>query len=205
MLITTNLEVTQQIKEPDTNNNQEDGGTHEATAHILSKEKTLKGSPIRFYMYDDPSISLEEELAPIRKIWIRYLNEILYDEAIFTILKRSPLRTLKPEEADVFIPPIPTSRLFASRARKRFKLIFETLSSNKIFHQHRGHNHLLIGTAFALLRADLPVKALTPYYNIISNMTVVQSWDANGVAKALEEGYDFHEYHDFSASIMRNH
>ena len=197
MLITTNLEVTQQIKEPDTNNNQEDGGTHEATAHILSKEKTLKGSPIRFYMYDDPSISLEEELAPIRKIWIRYLNEILYDEAIFTILKRSPLRTLKPEEADVFIPPIPTSRLFASRARKRFKLIFETLSSNKIFHQHRGHNHLLIGTAFALLRADLPVKALTPYYNIISNMTVVQSWDANGVAKALEEGYDFHEYHDF--------
>ena len=197
MLITTNLEVTQQIRESDTNDNQEGRGNLESTAHILVKEKALKDIPIPFYMYDDPKISLEEELAPIRKVWIRYLNEILYDEAIFTVLKRSPLRTLKPEEADVFIPPIPTSRLFSSRARKRFKLVFETLASNEIFRRHCGHNHLLIGTAFALLRTDLPVNALTPYYNIISNMTLVQSWDANGVAKALEEGYDFYEYHDF--------
>ena len=46
MLITTNLEVTQQIRESDTNDNQEGKGNLESTAHILVKEKALKDIPI---------------------------------------------------------------------------------------------------------------------------------------------------------------
>eukprot|EP00979_Chaetoceros_neogracilis_P018640 scaffold10949_cov451-Chaetoceros_neogracile.AAC.1 len=148
-------------------------------------------------MYDHPNITQEVSITGIRRpYWKAHFREALNDERIFTVLKKSPLRTLNPDEADVFVPAIPFSRIMNSEEQNRFFWALDTLENHEIFRKHYGHKHVLIGTVFILFRLNASVA---PSLNeriatSFTNVTLAQSWDANAVAQALRDGYDFHEY-----------
>ena len=163
---------------------------------IATKIEILENLQTRVYLYDHPNITLEEELDPMRKLWWRYATEIFYEESLLSLLKKSPLRTMDPDEADVFVPPIPMTRtLCAVHKKKKWRAAFAALINHPIFRKYGGQHHLLIALSFPLFReggASVPLRSL---YKHLVNMTLVQSWDQNGVSKALANGYDFHEYH----------
>jgi len=163
---------------------------------IATKIKILENLQTRVYLYDHPNITLEEELDPRRNQWWRYATEIFYEESVLSLLKKSPLRTMDPDEADVFVPPIPMTRtLCAVHKKKRWRAAFATLINHPIFRKHGGQHHLLIALSFPLFREDNGSSVpLRPLYEHLVNMTLVQSWDQNGVSKAINDGYDFHEY-----------
>ena len=114
---------------------------------IAEKEEAMQNCSIRFYMYDHPNITQEVPITGlIRKYWRTHFKEALNDESIFTVLKKSPLRTMNPDEADVFVPAIPFSRITNSVERKRISLALDTLEKDEIFRKHYGYKHVLIGT-----------------------------------------------------------
>lgn len=124
----------------------------------------MKNCSIRFYMmYDHPTITQEVSITGIRRqYWRRDYKETLNDESIFTVLRKSPLRTTKPNEADVFVLAIPFSRIMNSNEWNRFDLALTTLENHDIFRKHYGHKHVLIGTSFLLFRLD---ASATPFLN----------------------------------------
>eukprot|EP00979_Chaetoceros_neogracilis_P013788 scaffold4087_cov172-Chaetoceros_neogracile.AAC.2 len=166
---------------------------------IAEKEEAMQNCSIRFYMYDHPNITQEVSITEIKKkYWKAHFKEALNDESIFTVLKKSPLRTMNPDEADVFVPAIPFSRITNSKELNRFSLALDTLEKDEIFRKHYGHKHVLIGTLFLLFRLDVEISVLHDLNKRIAtsftNVTLAQSWDTNAVAKALRDGYDFNEY-----------
>jgi len=168
---------------------------------ITQNVYALNHTEYKFFMYDDPNITLGPSVWPEgaklnRKAWRMCANEIFFDEALFVILKRSPLRTLDPEEAQLFIAPIPNGRIFGSMIRHiLWGLSFNTLFNHEVFRKHQGHKHLLIATGYPLFKNF--VGSLAVYYEKLENVTLVQSWDPNGIKKAIDYGYDFHEYQEY--------
>jgi hypothetical protein len=87
-------------------NNDVDEDAGDVAMIILAKTRALEESSLRFYMYDHPNITLKN--VAIKKHdhkWNRYGNEAAYDANTIKALEKSPLRTLDPNEADLFIPP----------------------------------------------------------------------------------------------------
>lgn len=163
--------------------------------------------PLKFYMYQHPNLTLSDpSYWPLgyrnRAAFKLCTDEIYFDESMFVVLERSSRRTLDPEEADVFIIPIPMGRVFSAKNSTAFwDLSFSTLVQEKIFLQHFGHRHILIATGFPLFKNR--ILPLVRHYPKISNVTLVQSWDPNGVAKAIQGArYDkFHEYEPYFKSF----
>lgn len=168
---------------------------------IAQQEYALNQTEYKFFMYDDPNITLGPSVWPEgaklnRNAWRMCANEIYFDESLFVVLERSLLRTFNPDEADVFIAPIPNGRIFGSMMRHIFwGLSINTLMNHEVFRKHHGHRHLLIATGYPLFRNF--VSALAEYYDKLENITLVQSWDPNGIKKAIDNGYDLREYKEY--------
>jgi len=163
---------------------------------LEAKETELRVSSLKFYLYDGNSFTFEKNLAPNRASFKRYLGEILFDEALLTILKRSTFRTADSKIADVFVPAIPFSRLTNLSHKKTVILpALEDLINNEVFKENSGHRHVFIGTSFCLFRKDCNFAAvMIPYMHHFVNTTLAMSWDPNAVSTAVKEGHDFKEY-----------
>lgn len=71
-----NLEDEKDDKEENGKNSEtkEDDATPIPTEINFYKKRSLKHNSIRFFMCDEPNIAFTFEIAPIRKVWMRYLN-----------------------------------------------------------------------------------------------------------------------------------
>ena len=162
----------------------------------------LKGSSSRFYMHDHPNITLvgeKEKLDHKRSfIWKAHQQELENDEQMLAALKKSPLRTDNPDEADLFIPPIPIARILGSKEGD-FQTPMETLLEEETFRKHQGHKHVLISTCFALFKMEHKHRSnLGRWYDLIYNVTVVQSWDPSAVYNELHHTGGGADWGDFS-------
>jgi hypothetical protein len=152
-------------------------------------------------MYQHPNLTLSDpSLWPLgyrnRAAFKLCTDEIYFDESMFVVLERSSRRTMDPEEAHVIIIPIPMGRIFSAKNSTEFwDLSFSTLVQEPLFLQHRGHRHVLIATGFPLFKNRiLPLMA---HYPKLYNVTLVQSWDPNGVAKAIQDGTGYEMFHEY--------
>eukprot|EP00557_Chaetoceros_sp_GSL56_P007581 CAMPEP_0176499766 /NCGR_PEP_ID=MMETSP0200_2-20121128/13123_1 /TAXON_ID=947934 /ORGANISM="Chaetoceros sp., Strain GSL56" /LENGTH=628 /DNA_ID=CAMNT_0017898249 /DNA_START=142 /DNA_END=2025 /DNA_ORIENTATION=+ len=173
-----------------------------------SNSDSDSGGPLKFYMYQHPNLTLADpSFWPYRyrkRAALRLCpDEIYFDESIFVVLGQSSHRTLDPYEADVFIIPIPMGRIFSARnSTELWDLSFSTLIQEPLYLQLHGHRHILIATGFPLFKNN--ILPLMKHYSIIENVTLVQSWDPNGVKRAITQYYYgdsgganddiFHEY-----------
>jgi hypothetical protein len=174
----------------------------EADAAIQGKAEMLQNLNIRYYMYDHPNITLSNITFPkkARKILARYHNEASNDAQMLAALEQSPLRTLRPEDAELYIPPIQMAKiLICKSADFLFHLAFETLVNHELFRQHQGNKHILISTPFILYRSDKLSHMVTmrKWHPLIYNVTPVLSWDPNAVYNAVKEGFDFKAFDNF--------
>lgn len=163
----------------------------EVEQHLQQAEHTLQAIHIRYYMYDDPDITLTGETRAAFELSDRnghkdgYKHEEENDRQMILALEKSSLRTFNASEAQLFIPPIPMSSILISKSSD-FKTPMNALLNHPIFQQALGNNHLLISTCFALHRYHYrSYTQLKDYYHLIYNMTIVQSWDPVAVHNDL--------------------
>ena len=159
--------------------------SHVVQTDIILKEKAadLKRMKTRFYMYDDANITLDGNplLEHLNRRQIHRMGDAVYDEEILAALHKSDLRTLEPDEADLFIVPTPICRVLMSR-NLNFHVPFQALVNHEIFRKHHGNNHVLVSSTFVLFRRHTKFyTSLGGWYDKIWNTTVMLSWDPNAV------------------------
>jgi len=153
----------------------------------------LENLSTRFYMYDNPNITVKPGggnwYGSRPHIWKRYGIDIVNDEQIFAKLEKSPLRTRNPDEAELFIPPIPFGRILCFRKKKvaiAMQTAMNALLDDVLFQKYQGHKHVFINTNFIFFRSQqsqyTPMK---DYYKHIYNSTVIQSSDHSAVYNEL--------------------
>jgi hypothetical protein len=153
-------------------------------------------------MYDHPNITLSNTSFPrirILKKWARYHHEGSNDAQMLAALEQSPLRTLRPEDAQLYIPPIQMAKILTCKSADfLFHLAFETLVNHELFRKHQGNKHILISTPFVLYRSDKLSHMVTmkKWHPLIYNVTPALSWDPNAVYNAVKEGFDFKQEFD---------
>ena len=159
----------------------------ELKRHLHEVANTLKEVRIRYYMYDDPNITLTGNTNVARTLRKRspklsvFKYEEKNDKQMIRALTNSSLRTFNASEAELFVPPIPMTSIFMA-TKSDFHTPMRALLEHTIFKRHQGNNHLLISTCFALHRYyNKGLTAMKRYYKRIFNMTIVQSWDPVGV------------------------
>ena len=177
--------------------------SHVDQTDIILKEKAadLKRMKTRFYMYDDANITLDGNplLKDLNRRQIHRMGDAVYDEEILAALHKSDLRTLEPDEADLFIVPTPICRVLMSR-NLNFQVPFQALVNHEIFRKHHGNNHVLVSSTFVLFRRHTKFyTSLGGWYDKIWNTTVMLSWDPNAVYDDLfkANGTNWGEYHHF--------
>jgi hypothetical protein len=120
-------------------------------------------------------------------------------------IKQSPLSALNPEDAELYIAPIPMAKILTSKHPYMLHLAFDTLVNHELFRQHQGNKHILISTPLFVLyrnerRGDVP--SMKNWYPLIYNVTPVLSWDPNAVYNAVKEGVDFTDYNSLFQKIQ---
>lgn len=156
--------------------------------------------PIPFYMYNHPNITLETLRLNIDGIYLNRIGaEALNDLATIHALNSSSWKTSNPNDAKLFIIPIPMGRIFISRNLDYYKTSFSTLVNDPIFQRTMGHRHVLPVSPFILFRGDwLKMKNQDPmkvWMPLLWNVTVAQSYDQNGVVNAVNnKKHDLKEY-----------
>ena len=175
----------------------------EVKQHLQQAEHTLQAIHIRYYMYDDPDITLTGETRAAFELSDRngrknrFKHEEENDRQMILALEKSSLRTFNANEAQLFIPPIPMSSILISKSSD-FKTPMDALLNHPIFQRNLGNNHLLISTCFALHRYHYRAYTqMKDYYHLIYNMTIVQSWDPVAVHNDLfhNETSNWGDYH----------
>jgi len=161
----------------------------------------LEAIGIHFYIYDIENITLSKGRQNgtffVRKrpdYYYRHIQDFENDEQMLRALMNSSLRVYNPDEAHIFIIPIPF-RIYVYKDMS-FQMPMEALSRQEAFKFHKGHNHVLISTCFALFKSEHRYRSnLSPYYEMLENVTVVQSWDPSAVYNELQRvGSDWKDY-----------
>lgn len=103
---------------------------------------------LKFYLYDDPVITMGDWLAKYGNEWNAYLDKDLYEG-----FKRHPLRTDKPEEANIFIIGIPMWKSFTLEKEQylnNVKTAILKVVNNKFFKRNNGKDHLILADHWML-------------------------------------------------------
>ena len=169
---------------------------------LTAKAADLQSMKSRFYMYDDANITQVDNplLKRLRPREMHRMVDAEYDEQMLETLHKSDLRTLNPDEAELFIAPIPICRILVSR-HMNYNVPFEELVNHEIFRKHQGNNHVLISTTFVLFRQDTrSYTSMKGWYDKIWNTTVMLSWDPNAVYNEFKDGADWGEYTEVLSS-----
>ena len=133
-------------------------------------------------MYDHPNITLSNTRFPKKERinWVRYSHEGSNAAQMLAGLeKESPLlRAVRPEDAELYIPPIPMAKILTCRDTSHFHLLaFDTLVNHELFRQHQGNKHILISTPYILSRNEKTdqVFPMQKWHPLIYNVTPVLS------------------------------
>lgn len=127
--------------------------------------KELSNINIKYYIYDDKAMTCNNEPFPLPPHMQKI--ECDYDKAILEALSSHPLRTGNPEEAQLFIVPILLYKFevamglcdvgyglcddkYSKSNHDACNLhdAFKALTNSKLFQQHNGNHHVIIGTEF---------------------------------------------------------
>jgi hypothetical protein len=175
-------------------------------ARLITIPGHLTISDILSHMYDHPNITLSNTPLPRQwNVWGRYRHEGSNDAQMQAAIKQSPLSALNPEDAELYIAPIPMAKILTSKHPYMLHLAFDTLVNHELFRQHQGNKHILISTPLFVLyrnerRGDVP--SMKNWYPLIYNVTPVLSWDPNAVYNAVKEGVDFTDYNSLFQKIQ---
>ena len=169
------------------------GGSAVFEKAIDTKAQQLSAQNLRYYMYDEPEITLKGWIFKRHPdIWW-WKAEEKNDEQMFRALEKSPLRTRNPNDADLFIIPIPFAKLLMQsnwnllvhvndtqpkmRAKKAMRLAIEALTKHPLFRKHWGMRHVLLNTPDACYRYFQPLNSfydlMAPYYGLLYNVTAM--------------------------------
>lgn len=165
-----------------------------------SIERDLETSTTSFYLYDDPIMKQNQTKHVVKKmVWKRYRDEIVYDLKALATIQTSPLRSMSPNNADIYIAPIPVGQILASKTL-RIQDAIKALINHDIFKRTHGNNHLIVSSTFVTFRREtiLSVKSLAQYYGKLRNVTIASSQDevlsmeACRHAQAFVGSYEFY-------------
>ncbi len=168
--------------------------------NVLQIQKELEQmDTIPFYMYSESNLTLDAynfvHLLPKRLHMMA--AEMLYDLATIQTLYLSPWRTNNPNDAKLFVIPIPFGKIATSVKHEFYDSTMDYLVNHTLFQRTKGHNHVLIATPFILFRGDRKLNQhgmLSKWLPYLWNVTVVSSWDQNAVVNLSQQNYDFYEY-----------
>lgn len=168
--------------------------------NVLQIQKELEQmDTIPFYMYPESNLTMNGHdvvyLLPKRLHMMG--AEMLYDLATIQTLHLSPWRTNNPNDAKLFIIPIPMGKIASSVRQEFYDYTMDYLVNHTLFQRTKGHNHVLIATPFILFRGDRKLNQhgmLSKWLPYLWNVTVVSSWDQNAIVNLSQQNYDFYEY-----------
>lgn len=176
--------------------------------------KELLQVKTRFYVYDDPEIDQPGSVYKENIVKIDYYDmgkDGETDSHILACIKKHPLRTWDPQEADQFVIPFLVTPVHALHGnithydtesmKKVHHRAFTKLFNTSSFQKTQGHRHLMISTwwyyfewrmvqDFEELYIDTP---LTTYYEKLWNVTLVASKDRPAIARL----YDHNTHPDY--------
>lgn len=172
-----------------------DGDGPERTSIEMMEE--LKKITTRFYIYDNPIVSqkelVEERRAIGKAAFVKPVSNIDHvktdadsERTILESLERHPLRTMNPNEAEIFVVPTPVSELLAYGCQWEnctwYDEAFDALSKQPTFKKTQGHKHVIIALSWPLFskRWSAFVPALSRNYRVIENVTVAHNYDPFG-------------------------
>jgi hypothetical protein len=175
--------------------NQETATVAERTSYAMMEE--LKKITTRFYIYDDPIISQTELVEELRgkgeAAFPKPLTPIDHvrtdadgEKVILGVLQRHPLRTMDPDEAEIFVVPTPVSELLAYGCQWEnctwYDEAFTALSKQPTFKREQGHKHVIIALSWPLFsqRWSAFVPAISRNYRTLRNVTVAHNYDPFG-------------------------
>ena len=154
----------------------------------------------RYYIYEDATISQARRIEKFRReggdLEVQFDHVAIDIEGELNILQAlqwNPLRTLNPDEAQVFIVPTPVTELLAYGCHweecKWFDDAFDALSKHPIFVENQGRNHVLISQSWPLFnkRYAAYMPAISRNYKLLENVTVANHFDPFGCMDLLDE------------------
>ena len=183
----------------------------QAEERIHAVENELQKVNIRYYLYDHPNITNigGEGLGAKGRFWKGHHHEVEYDDQIMKDLQRSSLRTMDPEQADLYIPLINLSRILTSKRQDFSPLRY--VVEHEYFRRNEGYNYVIICTCYHLFRSDTygNYKSLKDIYPSLYNVTVVQSFDGSATYNEFHhsEGTDwgeFNVYRNFEPVVRKS-
>jgi hypothetical protein len=166
--------------------------------NVVNIEKELEQMDIiPFYMYPESNLTIDIHTLLLPKRLRMIGAEMLYDLATIKTLHSSPWRTNNPNDAKLFIIPIPMGMIASSIEHQFYDYTMDYLLNHTLFQRTNGHNHVLIATPFILFRGDRQLNQhgmLGKWLPYLWNVTVVSSWDQNAIVNLSQNDHDFYEY-----------
>ena len=214
------LVVARRISIPLNNNDSDDIAKKEGGQAVAIKrrfEKFLKLAPqnqglidslrnvtTKFYVYDDPTISQSFLLRKLRRLGeadiVKTIDHTKVDAKaendVLDALLHHHLRTLDPEEADLFLVPTPITELIAHGCTEEyctwFDEAFGALTRHPIFQKTNGNKHVIISFHWSTFnpRYGFVYPAISKSYKRLENVTVAHHYDPFGCVTLSEKTKD---------------
>jgi hypothetical protein len=159
---------------------------------------TLSTLALRYYVYSDERI-LQREVRDDLKYErgdtlnhpkMPFIREAQAEVLILDTLEKHPLRTLNPEEADLFIIPTSTSAILMKRtptdAVRIYAEAFQALLETSTFQATGGNQHVLVSTALwgfshrSVQEKTIAGFGLPQHYGALRNVTIANDMDYAG-------------------------
>jgi hypothetical protein len=189
--------------------------------HHIASFDDLKVSSTRFYIYEDPSITMSSLVKTFRLMGTEALKEpsrldhVITDsraeQDVLSALEMHPLRTMDPNEAAVFIVPTPMSELLSYGCQWEectwYDEVFGALLNHPIYKRSEGHNHVLISFNWLSFNKRMSsfIPALSRNYRRIENLTVANHYDPFGCLELTEPGTVVQPYTGFNFLFIKEY
>lgn len=182
-----------------------DSGPERTSPEMMNE---LKNIATKFYIYDDPIIMqknvVDEHRAMGKDGFVKPIAHIDHvrgdadsEKTILDTLERHPLRTMNPDEAEIFVVPTPVSELLAYGCQWEnctwYDEAFDALTKQPTFKKAQGHKHVIIALSWPLFsnRWSAFVPALSRNYRKLENVTVAHNYDPFGCQELKDIKKDF--------------
>jgi hypothetical protein len=167
---------------------------------------TLSTLSVRYYVYSDERIvqrEVRDDLKYERGDTLNhpkmpFIREAQAEVLIIDTLEKHPLRTLNPDEADLFIIPTSTSAILMKRtptdAVKIYAEAFQALRETSTFQSTGGNQHVLVSTALwgfshrSVQEKNIASFGLPQHYDALRNVTIANDMDYAGCRELSRNG-----------------
>jgi hypothetical protein len=176
-----------------------------------SSLNTLSTLSVRYYVYSDERIvqrKVRDDLKykhgdTLNHPKMPFIREAQAEVLILDALENHPLRTLNPDEADLFVIPTSTSAILMKRtpkeATKIYTEAFQALQETPTFRATSGNRHVLVSTALwgfshrSVQEKNIAGFGLPQHYDALRNVTIANDMDYAGCRELsrTDERIDF--------------